>query len=150
MNKPWLTFIFLAGIAVPAFAQANADWQSWTQAWSEAAASNRPTLVYVRAAWCAPCRKLERETFRDPAVVLRLRRFVRARLTIDDFDSVQRLGRYRLSEAAWAARIGVDTTPALVVLAPGGAVLVRYRGYVPAKGLLTILDAVLAESAEIW
>lgn len=147
MIKPWLTFTVLAAVTLPTSAQPAAGWQSWSEAWSEAAASNRPTLVYVRAAWCAPCHRLERETFKDPAVIMRLHRFAQARLTIDDFDNVQRIGRYRLSEAAWAARIGADTTPALIVLAPGGAILARHKGYVPARGLVTILDAALAESA---
>lgn len=147
--KPWLILTILAGIVLPASAQTTAKWQSWTDAWSEAAASDLPALVYVRAAWCSPCRKLERETFSDPAVELRLRRFAQARLTIDDFDSVQRLGAYRLSEAAWAARIGAESTPALIVLAPGGAILARHSGYVPARGLVSILDAALAELAEL-
>ncbi len=149
MIKPWLILTILAGIALPASAQTSANWQSWTDAWSDATAMSLPKLVYVRAAWCAPCRKLERETFRDPAVAERLRRFAQARLTIDDFDSVQRLGAYRLSEAAWAARLGAETTPALIVLAPDGAILARHSGYVPAGGLVSILDAALAESAEL-
>ncbi len=149
MIKSWLILTIIAATALPASAQTTANWQTWTDAWSDATASSLPKLVYVRAAWCAPCRKLERETFSDPVVAERLRRFAQARITIDDFDSVQRLGGYRLSEAAWAARLGAETTPELILLAPDGAILARRSGFVPAAGLVSILDAALAESAEL-
>ncbi len=124
------------------------EWQSLPEALAEAAASQRPALVYVHAAWCAPCRQLERETFADPAVAERLGRFARAKLVFDDHDRTHRLGGHRLSEAAWAAHLGAETTPTLIVLAPDGSILVRQAGFLPPAGLLTILDAALVTTTD--
>ena len=118
------------------------------EALADASASKRPALVYVHAAWCAPCRRLERETFADPAVAARLGRFARTKLTFDDYDRTHRLGAYRLSEAAWAAHLGAETTPALIVLAPDGSILARQTGFLPPAGLLPILDAALTTTTD--
>ena len=142
--------IFLLGSALPALGQAPPvpEWQSLPEALAEAAASKRPALVYVRAAWCAPCRQLERETFADPAVAARLSRFARAKLVFDDYDRTHRLGDYRLSEAAWAAHLGAEATPALILLAPDGSILARQTGFLPPTGLLKILDAALTTTTD--
>ena len=150
MIKPSLIIgALLLGPALAALGQAPAEapWQSLPDALVDAATSGCPALVYVRAAWCAPCRKLERETFTDPDVVAHLGRFVRTRLSFDDYDRMHRIGDYKLSEAAWAARLGAESTPALIVLAPDGSILARYTGFVPPDGLRTILGAALLATA---
>lgn len=119
-------------------------WGTLPEALAEAGGMRRPVVVYVRAAWCGPCRRLERETFTDPAVAARLAQFARARLSFDDGDHVQRVGPYRLTEAAWAARLGAEATPTLVFLAPDGAVLGRHTGFLPPSGLLPVLEAALS------
>ena len=124
------------------------EWEPLPEALADAAVSKRPALVYVHAAWCAPCRRLERETFADPAVAAHLRRFARAKLVFDDYDRTHRLGEYRLSEAAWAAHLGAEATPALILLAPDGAILARRTGFLPPDGLLPILDAALRTTTD--
>jgi thioredoxin-related protein len=66
-------------------------------------------------------------------------------LTIDDHDRTHRVGPYRLSEADWSTRLGAEATPTLILLAPDGGVLARYTGFLPADGLLPILDAALSD-----
>ncbi|WP_412070518.1 thioredoxin family protein [Rubrivirga sp. IMCC43871] len=139
MRLPLLALLTLPLAAAPD-AQA---WRPLPEALALAEASQVPTLVYVQAAWCGPCRRLERTTFAAPAVAARLAQFALAELTIDDHDRHHRVGPYRLSEAAWAARLGADATPTLVVLAPDGAVLGRHTGFLPPEGLLPLLDAAL-------
>lgn len=140
-----LLAVLLPAACLPARAQdpPALTWQTLPDALAEAAGTNRPALLYVRAAWCAPCARLETETFAEPSVEARLRRFARATLTFDDYDRTHRLGAYRLSEAEWAARLGAEATPALIVLSPNGEVLMRQQGFLPPAGLIPILDAVL-------
>lgn len=138
--RPALLLLTLA--TAPVLAQ-GAAWSALPEALAEAEAQGRPALVYVQAAWCGPCRQLERETFADPTVQVRLARFARARLTIDDHDRRHHLAGWRLSEAEWAAHYGAEATPTLVFLAPDGSVLGRQSGFLPPSGLLPILDAAL-------
>ena len=120
-------------------------WTTLPGALADAQASGRPVVVYAHADWCAPCHRLERETFADAAVRDRLARFALARLDLDDRDSGQTVGPYRLSPAAWAERLGVEAPPSLVLLAPDGAILGRVTGFLDAAPLLSILDAALAD-----
>lgn len=105
-------------------------------------------LIYVRAAWCGPCRQLERNTFPAPPIAQRLERFALVRLTVDDYDRMHRVGPYRLSEAEWARRFGATSTPTLVMLSPDGGVLGQHTGYLPPEGLLPLLDAALAATSD--
>ena len=135
-----------SGPLVEAPATAPPRWLALPEALAQAGAEGRPVLVYVQAAWCGPCRRLERETFADSAIAARLDRYALARLTLDDRDRHHRVGDYRLSEAEWAVRLGAAATPSLILLAPDGAVLGRHTGFLPPDGLLPILDAALAET----
>lgn len=138
----WVFMIALLGAGLSG--RASPSWSSLPDALAEARRHDRPVLVYVEAAWCGPCRQLERDTFRDPGVGRRLRRFARAVLTFDDDDRMHRIGAYRLSEAAWAARLGARSTPTLIFLSSDGAVLGRHTGFLPPEALVPLLDAVLA------
>ncbi|MEM6645335.1 MAG: thioredoxin fold domain-containing protein [Bacteroidota bacterium] len=124
------------------------EWATLPEALSEAQTTQQPTLVYVQAAWCGPCRQLERETFSDARVQERLAQFSAAKLTFDDRDTKHRIGPYRLSEAEWSKRLGAASTPTLVVLSPDGGVLGSHTGFLPPDGLLPILDAALAAPAD--
>lgn len=140
-------FLLVALLAPSALAQATGvspSWEPLPDALAQAQRAGQPILVYVRAAWCAPCYRLERETFADPRVAQRLGHFARARLTLDDHDRHHRVGPYRLSEAEWSARFGAESTPTLVLLAPDGSVLARRVGFLEPAHLLPILDAALA------
>ncbi|MCR9159214.1 MAG: thioredoxin family protein [Nannocystaceae bacterium] len=52
---------------------------------ADAATAGKGLMLDVRAQWCVPCKQLESETFRDPAVAQALRAdFVTARLDVTD------------------------------------------------------------------
>lgn len=135
-------FLTLCIVGAPRADAQALHWRSLSQAF----AAEQPVVVFVRAPWCGPCRQLERETFTDPAIAERLARFSLTRLTIDDHDRMHRVGPYRLSEADWAARLGAERTPTLILLSPDGAILGRQTGWLPPSLLAPILDAALASS----
>lgn len=138
--------LLLLALTPLAAAQSVLPWTTFPGALTDADASNRPVLVYAHADWCAPCHRLQHETFADAAVRERLARFALARLDLDDRDSEQQVGPYRLSPAEWAERLGVEAPPTLVLLAPDGAVLGRVTGFLEPEPLLSILDAALADA----
>jgi len=123
-------------------------WSTLPNALQQASTESRPSLIYVHAAWCAPCRQLERETFVDTRIQERLSHFAKAELIIDEHDEKHRVGPYRLSEAGWAKRFGADLTPTLIFLDANGAVLARKTGFLDPEGLLPILDAALVATSQ--
>jgi thioredoxin-related protein len=141
-----ITPLLLFGLlALPAAAQERPlNWSGLGDAFRQAELRGVSTLVYVDAAWCGPCRRLETETLEVDAIRVRLGRFARARIAIDAHDTYHTVGGYRLSEADWAARLGAATTPTLVLLGPDGALLGRHIGFVPPQALAPILDAALS------
>lgn len=123
-------------------------WDTLPVALKQASTAGQPTIVYVHAVWCAPCRRLEQETFTDTRIRERLSHFAKAELTFDEHDEKHRVGPYRLSEAAWAKRLGADLTPTLIFLDANGAVLARKTGFLDAEGLIPILDAALVATSQ--
>ncbi|MEZ4700934.1 MAG: thioredoxin fold domain-containing protein [Rhodothermales bacterium] len=113
------------------------SWRSLGAAFEESAQTNKPILVYIRAPWCGPCARMERDVF--PAVSPALALFTPAALRIDDGAARHRIGGELLSEQAWANRLGAEATPTLVFLAPDGAVITRTSGFVDADSLGLLL-----------
>ncbi len=108
---------------------------------ARAARTNQPMMVYIGAPWCGACLRMESTTFENTAVQSRLAGFVLAYIEMHETDRKHRIGPYHMTEAKWAERLGAETTPTLVFLDSDGAVMGRQVGYLPAEGLLPVLDA---------
>jgi thiol:disulfide interchange protein DsbD len=63
------------------------------KALEEARAAGKPAFIDFTARWCLPCRKLDRTTFLDDAVVAEARRFVAVKVDITDDLAAQKLKR---------------------------------------------------------
>jgi thiol:disulfide interchange protein len=92
-------------------------WRTFGDGLTEARESGRPVLYDFTAAWCPPCRMLEREVFTDPAAAAALeQRFVPVRV----LDRMREDGR----NVAWVDSLQrayhVEAFPTLVVTGPGG------------------------------
>lgn len=83
-----------------------------------AAASGRPLLVLVCAWWLVACSHLERDVMTSVAVRLAAEPFVVAKLDLSGATSVDDDAR---------RAIGVEHVPALVLIAPGGSRVERWR-----------------------
>ena len=95
----------------------------------------RIVLVDGAAAWCHWCHVMDETTYRDPEVVRLVgERFVFVRF---DVDARPDLGD-RYEATGW---------PATILISPGGDELGRYKGFLPADRMLSILRAAAAGGA---
>jgi len=94
---------------------------------AQAVESGRPILIDFQAAWCLPCREMERTTFRDPAVVHAMSGFanLKADVTAQDDRAEALMGHW-----------DVPGVPTYVLLGPDGRERRRFIGFVPVDKML--------------
>ncbi len=123
----------LAGVveAISADPQAIRWVESSGEAFRQARDTGRPVLVYIASPGCGYCRKMERETWSDPAVAAQVERgFIP--LKVDGLRHPEWLDRYRL-----------EGLPALLVLSPTGETVLRVQGYQSSRRMLGHLEQAL-------
>jgi thiol-disulfide isomerase/thioredoxin len=110
-------------------------WSDFATGLERASADRRPVLAYFTASWCGYCKKMDRTTWKSPAVIERLADVVAVRVDVDET-------RPRNGQAGVdvAARYGVQGTPTLAVLDRSGQVVSRTSGYLDERQLLDWLD----------
>jgi len=109
-------------------------WQaSLPLAFEAARQQGKPVFLYVSAAWCSICRRVERDSFGDPEVVSSLGRFVPVMVDIDQYPWVGR-------------RYDVAAVPAFLVLDSRGRVLGRTFGFQGPDDIKSLLQASTREA----
>ncbi len=101
------------------------------EALARATTAGRPVLLDFEAAWCLPCREMERTTFRDPAVVRAAADFVMVKVDVTTEDE---------RSSALSSRFGVAGVPTLVLLGPDGRERGRFARLVGAAEMLRAMD----------
>jgi thioredoxin-related protein len=143
-----LRFVLLVALALalPARAQQAPEWFAETfldvrEDVADAARENKRLMLYFWLEGCPYCKTLEEVTFRDPAVVARMKReFVSVALNVrGDRETTWTDGRKR-SEKDLTGFLGVRGTPTLIFFDEKGAVAQRVSGYVEPRRFLALLE----------
>lgn len=108
-------------------------WHSYSQSVLIASqGSNRPAFLYFGLEGCPPCKKMERDTFTDSAVIHKLNNsFVPIKIAGEDFEQFQTLTeRYRF-----------ESVPSIVILSSvKSREIARASGYVDTQTMILFLN----------
>lgn len=142
-----LFFALLLVAAFPAQAQEMPDWFAETmldarEEAADAAKAGKRLMLYFWLEGCPYCERMTRVTFRDAAVLERLKRgFVPVGVNVrGDRDIVWTDGAM-LAEKQLAAALKVRGTPTMVFLDAKGAVALRFTGYIEPGEFARALDS---------
>lgn len=142
-----LFFALLLVAALPAQAQEMPDWFAETlldvrDEAADAAKAGKRLMLYFWLSGCPYCERMSEVTFRDPAVLERLKRgFVPVGVNVrGDRDIVWTDGA-TLSEKQLAAALKVRGTPTMIFLDAEGAIALRLTGYIAPAEFARALDS---------
>lgn len=138
--------ILLLALALPARAQEVPEWFAETfldvrEDAAEAAKQGRRLMFYFWLEGCPYCRQMEAVTFRDPALVARMKReLVPVAINVRGDREVTWTDGSKMSEKQLTAFLKIRGTPTLVFFDPAGGVALRASGYLDPAQFSALLD----------
>jgi thiol:disulfide interchange protein DsbD len=112
-------------------------WEHFSaQRLEQAQAKKRPVILDFTAAWCVPCKELDRATFTSPAVIQAAQPFVKLKVDLTHFDSPE--------AEAIRKQFGIAGVPTVILLDPTGQEVPETRiiGFVPPEEFLARMNKV--------
>ena len=134
----WRRLAIVAAFCVFSLASARAEekleWAPWSEdIFAKAAREQRFVILDLEAVWCHWCHVMEETTYSDPKVVELLKsKYLTVRV---DQDANPDLSN-RYGDWGW---------PATIVFAPDGTEIVKRRGYIPPKPMISMLEAIIED-----
>ena len=142
-----LLLALLLAAALPVQAREVPDWFAETlldvrDEAADAAKDGKRLMLYFWLAGCPYCERMTQTTFRDPAVVERLKRgFVPVGVNVRGDRDLTWSDGATLSEKQLAAALKVRGTPTMVFLDAKGAIALRLTGYLAPAEFARALDS---------
>lgn len=132
----------IAGIAASVYflrvlTKSGMAWEHFSaQRLEQAQAQKRPVILDFTAAWCVPCKELDRATFTSPAVIQAAQPFVRLKVDLTHFDSPE--------AEAIRKQFGIAGVPTVIFLDPSGQEVPETRiiGFLPPEEFLARIKKV--------
>lgn len=144
----------LAALAAPAHANEIPDWFAETfldvrEDVGEAATQGKRLMLYFWLEGCPYCERLETVTFRDPAIVARMKReLVPVAINVRGDREVTWTDGAKMTEKQLTTHLRIRGTPTLVFFDEKGAIALRSTGYLdPAEFSATLERARAPRSA---
>jgi thioredoxin-related protein len=137
----------LLALALPLHAQEAPEWFAETmldarEEAADAARAGKRLMLYFWLEGCPYCERMTRVTFRDPAVLERLKRgFVPVGVNVRGDRDIGWTDGALLTEKQLAAALKVRGTPTMVFLDAKGAIALRLIGYLEPADFARALDS---------
>ena len=110
----------------------NLKWMSFDEGIVKAQKTNRKLLVDVYTDWCGWCKKMDAETYRDPAVRTYLEKhYVLVKLNAES-EKAFSYRDVRYTERELAGAFGIKGFPSTIFLKPNGDPITIFPGYADA------------------
>ena len=98
----------------------------WAEVLKMAASENKYIFLDLYASWCAPCKQLQRTTFKDKDVAAFFNQnFINLSLDIEKGEGV-----------SFATSLNVHAIPTLLILSPNGSPVLKSVGYLDPEQLV--------------
>lgn len=132
----------IAGIAASVYflrvlTKPGMHWEYFSaQRLEEARAANKPTILDFTAAWCVPCKELDRMTFTSPTVIQAAKPFVKMKVDLTHWGSPE--------TETIRKKFGIAGVPTVIFLDPYGQEVPETRiiGFLPPEEFLARMKKV--------
>jgi thiol:disulfide interchange protein DsbD len=128
-------FILINAFASPTQTK-QIEWHSFDDGMARGKFEKKKVFLHFTAEWCYYCGEMEKETFKDPAIIASLNEnFIPVKV---DFDK----------ETQTSAFYRVRGLPDTIFIAENGQIIGRRPGYIPPELLKRILKSILKERSQ--
>jgi len=108
-----IAFIYVIYIVANSMSVTKVDWKPYSEGiYNEAIHNHQKIIIDFYAIWCAPCMKLEEETFSNPEVVNELSKYVLLKIDLSSWNQSESekklMGELRVKGVPWIAFIDSD------------------------------------------
>jgi thioredoxin-related protein len=146
MKKLFLLF-FLFTFTQLVFAQQEIQWMKFEDAIAANEKNPKMLLVDVYTDWCGWCKKMDKETFKDPKVVEYINaKFYAVKLNAEDTKRTFTFGGREFNEAEMAAAMRVRSYPNFVIIEPTLQNIAQLPGYRQPEQFLAGLNELIEKA----